>query len=111
MIMGSISLVIFTNGVFEIPAVMNSREAEGWGGQADHHVQADQHAEMDHVDSQHPDYGYDHGKEHELQHRGVQNMAEDQKQGVYDQQQQVLVGGDTQDVLEIMAGIFSLATM
>ena len=54
---------------------------------------------MDHVDPQHSDYGDDHGKEHELQHRGVQEHAEDQEQGVYDQQQHILVVGDTQDVL------------
>ena len=54
---------------------------------------------MDHIDSQHPDYGYDHGKEHKLQHRGVQEHAEDQKQGVYDQQQQIFVVCDAQDVL------------
>ncbi len=54
---------------------------------------------MDHVDPQHPDYGYDHGKEHELQHCGVQEHAENQEQGVYDQQQHVLVVGDSQDVL------------
>jgi len=80
------------------------QEPEGRGGQADHHVQADQHTEVDHVYAQHPHDGYHHGQEHELQYRGVQEHAEDQKQGVYPQQQQVLVGGQTQHELRDHGG-------